>query len=361
LQTVTANSPVLQVEYIEDVLASLEDRRVLPLLTALLHSPHDDVVLAAIELIESFKEPGTIPLLEQRACYDPVPLVRHAAQNAALRLQVRLADHEQKLPPSQLWTAPVSEPIVRILESSIDGSGGQVIFLARELPNGEWRVLDLLFNDHEGLKDAFCIVVTEEALGEIVGEFDACDFVDITLDRCRQEIERTYRIALEAQRRLPMFFFIWRGMLDGDDPRDVEEYPVPVLDERMQVEMLSAGGELADLEEFDFWFFNPVEVEAFVPRYLGLDAHGVPDAQDQALGQLLDEANVAIMGEGYRQLLPDRLRRQAWFLAQLYEDPEVPLWALAAASAIEQGIIAGNPFLRRIMQFSLVNASAPEV
>ena len=69
---------------------------------------------------------------------------------------------------------------------------------------------------------------------------------------------------------------------------------------------------------------------------------------------------VAVMlnenGAGLGRDLPDRLRRQAWLLAQLYEDKEESLWALAAAVALEEGVIIEHPLLREMMDVSFLNA-----
>ncbi|MCX7683125.1 MAG: HEAT repeat domain-containing protein, partial [Anaerolineae bacterium] len=138
-----------QSRYIHDVLAPLADRRLLLLLNALLYSAHDEVVVAAIDAIERLKEPAYIPLLEERAAYDPSPRVRHAAENAALRLNVRVGSPESVSTPPP-WSARSELPLACCLLSTLDGSGTQVLLLGRYLPQGEIRLVDILFNDHQG-------------------------------------------------------------------------------------------------------------------------------------------------------------------------------------------------------------------
>jgi len=341
--------PEMRAQYVRDILGPMNDRRLLPLLTSLLYSEHDAIVVAAIDAIEQLKEPATIGLLEERAQYDASALVRHAAENAALRLQVRLAGK-----PARPWVKPFQGPVVHCLMSTIDGAGGQVIFLTRELPDGQWRTLDVMFNDHEGIKESFSVITDDEDLNFMIGTFDTCDFADISLERCRAEVARAYQVTLDARRRLPPRFVVWQGMLEGDDTRTVEEHPLPILEPARQAELLAGCDELMSLEEFSFWFFNPDEVEAFIPRYLELLDEELTGSAYKAL---LGEAIEAIVDERYRRLLPERLRRQAWLLAQIYEDDEVPLWALAAAAAIEGGVIAEHPLLRSMMDISLLNAT----
>jgi hypothetical protein len=351
LAQMSEGSPEIQEQYMIEVLGPLADRRLLPMLTALLYSEHDAVVVAAIEAIELLKEPGTIPLLEERAEYDPSHQVRHAAETAFLRLQVRLGDQ-----PPQPWTSPSPLPLLHCLLSTIDGSGGQVLFVVREEPEGDMRIVDLMFNDHEGIKDCFSVVVDQDGLDEIVGSFESSDFVDISLERARAEIARAYQVTLEAHRRLPPALMLWKDWLEGKDPRAIEEFSLPSLEPAQQAELLADCVELLALEEFDYWFFNPDEVDAFLPRYRKMRRLRQVSQRGASYESLVDDAIEAVAGERHRRLLPGRLRRQAWLLAQLYEEEEVPLWALAAAAALEEGVLTEHPLLRGMMDRSFLNA-----
>jgi predicted component of type VI protein secretion system len=345
--------PEMVKSHVRDTLAPLADRRLLLMLTALLHNEHDDIVVAAINAIEYMKEPATIPLLEERAQYDLSHKVRHAAENAALRLRMRIRDPDEERAP---WIIPSPLPLAYCLLCTIDGSGGQVLFVAREQPDGDLQVLDLMFNDHEGIKDCFSAVVEEDELDEMTHSFGSAEFVDISLERARAEVVRAYQVTLDAGRRLPPAFLAWRSWIEGEDSRSIEEFPLPSLEPSRQAELLAECAELVELEEFDFWFFNPDEVASFVPRYRKLLRQGQADQGHAPFEALLDEAIKAVVDSNYRRLLPDRLRRQAWLLAQLYEEEEVSLWALAAAAALEEGVIVEHPLLREMMNISFLNA-----
>jgi hypothetical protein len=336
------------------MLIPLADHRLLPLLTTLLHNEHDAVVTTAIDAIERIKEPMTIPLLEERAQYDPSRLVRHAAENAALRLQVRVGKPDKEQTPS--WTVPPTLPLAHCLLCTIDGSGGQVLFVAREQPDGDLQVLDLMFNDHEGIKECFSAIVGHDELEEMAESFGTVEFVDVSLERARAEAARAYQVTLDAGRRLPPTFIAWRGWMEGDDPRQMDEFPLPFLDPSRQAELLAECEELVELDEFEFWFFNPEEVESFVPRYRKLFENGQANRGQVPFETLIDEAIQAVVNKDYQRILPDRLRRQAWLLAQLYEDEEESLWALAAAAALEEGVIVEHPLLREMMDVSFLNA-----
>jgi hypothetical protein len=343
--------PEAQTHYVRQVLVPSGDRRLLPFLSALMYSEHDDVVLAAVEAIENLKEPAGIPLLEERARFDPSRRVRRSAENAALRLQTRFGDQ----PPRPGGTPP--PPLVYCLISTIDGNGGQVLFVAWEQPGDEMLVLDLLFNDHQGVKDCFSTVLDEDELDDVLEHFgEGIEFVPVTLPRAREAVAEAHRIALEAERRLPMPFALWRPWLEEEDPRSVEETVLPALDPARQQELLERCEELLSLEEFVSWFFNPDEVDFFVSRYEELLSAGQAIHDSGPLRELVDEALEALLDEDYQRLLAARLRRQAWLLAQLYEEEEVPLWALAAAEAIERGETVRVPLLRGMMLDSFLNA-----
>ena len=353
LEMVGQGPPEMQSQYVRDVLGPLADRRLLLLLTVLLHSEHDAIVVAAIDAIERLKEPAVIHLLEERAQYDPSRQVRHAAENAALRLRARVGAPDEERPP---WIIPSPLPLSQCLLCTMDGSGGQVLFVAREQPDGELEVVDLMFNDHEGIKECFSIVMDEERLHEMVDSFGSAEFVDISLERARAEIARAYQVTLDAHRRLPAAFVTRRGWTEGEDLRAVEEFPLPAIPPSQHAELLAECAGLLTLGEFEFWFFNPDEVASFVPRYRKLVRRGQVGGAEPSFETLLDQAIQAVVDEEYRHLLPARLRRQAWLLAQLYEEEVVPLWALIAAAAIEEDIVTEHPFLRAMMERSLLNA-----
>ena len=355
LEIMEEEPPEMQEQYVRDMLAPLADRRLLLMLTTLLHSEHDAVVVAAVDAIERLREPAVIPLLEERAQYDHSRRVRHAAENAALRLRTRIGAPDEKH-PSQPWITPSPLPLAYCLLSTIDGSGGQVLFIAREQPDGDLQTVDLMFNDHEGIKDCFSVAVDEEELDEMVDSFSGHEFVDISLERARAEVARAYQVTLDAHRRLPPAFMAWQSWLEGKDSRLIEEFPLPPLEPSRQTELLAECAELLTLDEFDYWFFNPDEVKSFVPRYYKLLRRGQADRGQAPFEALLDKAIKAVVDNKCRRLLPERLRRQAWLLAQLYEEEEIPLRALAAAAALEENVIVEHPLLRDMMDRSFLNA-----
>ncbi len=349
--------------YISEVLAPLADPRLVLLFIALLHAEDDGVVLAAIDGLERLKDPVVVPLLEERAEYDPSHAIRHAAGNAALRLRTRFgAPDQERDGQSPPWVMTTSCPLVYCTVSTIDGSGGQVLFLARELPDGKLQVVDLMFNDHEGIKDCFSILIDEDELEDIEDSFGSLEFVDVGLERVRAIIASAYQTTLDARRRLPPLFMVWQGWLEGPDSQAPEEFPLPTLKPAQQKKLLNECVALFELREFAYWFFNPAEVIPFLSEYRKLRRQDRVEPGDEAFEALIDRVVEAAMSDKYpyRRLMPDRLRRQAWLMRQIYDDrdgKELALWALAAAAAIEAGVIVEHPLLRDMAAYSLINAS----
>ncbi len=341
--------------YLSQMLAPLADRRLLLLLTALLYHDSDEVILAAIDALERLKEPATIPLLEERAQYDPSPQVRHAADSAALRLMARVGppdDSELAWP----WADPAPLPLAYCMLCTMDGSGGQVLLVSRRQPDDKLVTLDVMFNDHEGIKDCFSVILDELGLEEMMDTFDGVEFVDVRLERARDVLAAAYQVTLDARRRCPPALMAYWGWLKGEDDRDLDEIPLPSPEPAQREELLADCANLLNMAEFDFWFFNPTEVADFMPRYRELLRAREAARGQPAYEELLDLAIESLVDEEYKSLLESRLRRQAWLLAQVYEDVEVPLWASVAADALQDNVTVEHPLLREMMDYSFDNA-----
>jgi hypothetical protein len=336
-------------------MAHSQDRRVLPLLLCLLHAPADDAVMAAIEALEALGEPTTIPILEERATYDPSPAVRQAAQEAAAHLTSAAA-----VQPTSIFELPVAPPpLVSCRLSTIDGNGGQVLFIIRQTPDDTYEFLDLMFNDHQGIKDCFGgeaedIDEVEDMVADGLGDM-GIDMVDVSIERGRAEIERAYQTTLKAGRRLPPSYMSWKPWLQGEDPEPVEVFPLPEIAPREQPGLLARCGELIGMDEFNSWFFNPAELQGLERRFERLANR---KGADEAIEKLISQGIRKVVDDQHRQLLRERLERQAWLLTQLYGDEDIPKLVLAAAAGLANGANPPpeeHPLLREMMLESLTN------
>lgn len=360
LQTMLeGNMPVQKNPEILSAMAYNQDRRVLLLLLCLLHAPDDNVVIGAIEALQVLQDPGTVQILEERAEYDPSPEVRQAAQEAATYLTT-----EADSPPLSIFELPIAPPpLARCLISTLDGSGGQIVVIVRQAPEAEATYLfwDLMFNDREGIKDcfggqSFDADEVEEMIADGLAEV-GIEMIEISLERARAEVERAYQTTLKAGRRLPLSYMGWESWLQGEDPEPVEDFPLPEITAEEEADLLERCGELTELDEFESWFFNPEELGGLERKFRQLSKQG---ATDDAIEVLISQAINAIVDDQRRRLLQERLQRQAWLLAQVYEDEEIPKLALAAADSLSDDAelpLEEHPLLREMMFDSFFNTA----
>ena len=113
------------------------------------------------------------------------------------------------------------------------------------------------------------------------------------------------------------------------------------------------------LDEFESWFFNPAEWKGHAKAVRALNkVGGVVREQKEKEKEAIHQGLEAIVDDERRRLLRERLRRQAWLLAQLYGDEEVWQWAMAAAAALEDdaGVsVYEHPLLVGMMRETLAH------
>lgn len=360
LQTVLTGSAGIQTNpAVLSAMAHTQDRRVLPLLLCLLHASDDEIVTGAIQALTIFQDPAALPILEERARHDPSEKVRQAAAQAVAGLPPQL----EARAPSIFGLPLAPPPLLRCLLSTIDGNGGQIVLVIRQDPQVEERHIfwDVMFNDYEGIQDCFGgqtydPEMVEEMMGETLAE-TGIELVEVGLERARAEVERAYQITLAAGRRLPISFLGWQPWLEGEDPEPVEAFPLPEVSPAEREALFARCHELTDLDEFESWFFDPEELGELQRKYRRLAKR---TNSDDALEALISQAIQTIVDDPRRRLMRERLQRQAWLLAQLYEEEELAKLALVAADGLADAAalpLADHPFLREMMFDSFFNAT----
>jgi hypothetical protein len=339
-------------------MASTQDRRLRPLLMCLVHAPEDSLALAAIEALRILGDNSVVATLEERAHYDSSPSVRKAARRAV----ADLSRDPSASPPSILHLPLAPPPVVRCLISTIDGNGGQVCLVVRQVTGDGPVVLDIMFNDHEGISDC------EVAEGETVEELEkslvsglediGIEMVDIGLPQARAELERAYQVTLRCHKRLPPNYLAWRSWLCGEDPRPVDSYPLPRLQPHERDGLLARSSELLYLDEFASWAFEPNSVGDMERKYRKLARRG---SDGDALETLINQALEHSAHRSWCDLVESRLERQAWLLAQVYEEEDIPKMTLAAAAALSSDSSVrptDHPLLREMMRRTLLGVAA---
>jgi hypothetical protein len=349
--------PLLGSDQAVEILASSMDRRLTPFFSCLLYAPEDEYVLRAIEGLRLLLDVNAVPLLEERAKYDGVAAVRRAAR----RVAKDLANQAESTGLSVLDLPVAPPPLRRCMLSTIDGNGSQVALVVWQEADGSLVFWNVVFDDHKGIKvslgtaaDPFSGAV--QSVSEGMLEL-GIDMIEVSVERVRAELARAYRTTLEARRRLPLSFLAWRDWLTGEPDSTPPVFPLPTLRPGEQAELLKRSGELFDLDEFATWVLDWDKVRGMARRFLRLvQRRSAPEAIESLVSEAVDK----LIDPPYRGLLKERLERQAWLLAQLYEDQDIPKLALAAASAIGEDAeqpLTGHPFVRELVLNSLSRAA----
>jgi hypothetical protein len=345
-------------------LAEMGDPRALFPLRAALHMPEEAVVLAAIEGLETLRAAVAIPWLDEVARYGSTEMVRQEAGRVAGHLTMRSsvpgADVIHELPP----LAESQWPLHSCWLTVIDGAGGQVVFVARERPDGHLALADMMFTDHEGLKDCFgADMMAQEEFEALLHDLgsEGITAVQVSLERSRDVVERAYRKALAVGRQLPLEYFAWGALLAGEDPRPIEEWPVEEVDTTAHPELVGHSIRLLSLVEMASWFFNPEEIQALAEQHRHLLWR--PHISRPRLLRMLRQGVESVVDEERRSLLGDRMRRQAWLLSQIYADEEVWQWAMSATASLENREVPldQHPLLLGMVAASLDNLLGTEL
>ena len=328
-------------------LAALRDPRALPFFAALLHAPESDLVLAALDALQELATGAGTPLAAERARCDADPAVRRRAADVAQDL-----DSQPVLMPQPVDLGQVENAFL----TTLDSDGGQIALLARrppvELGDG-LATLRVVFSDVGGILDAQGAVQSAAELAEAADDLEDEGFtpVDVGLERLRTAVEAAYQRTCDRGRRTGTEFMCWRDLLQGSDRRDL---PAPSLREpglALNTALLEQSDRLLDLDEFGSWYFDPEDVERYV-RGLRRLPDSLTVAEERRVVSAVRTALRERVNDERRALLRDRLRRQAWFLARIYQNPTFPAAALLAAQALEDGSavpVTEHPFLQEMM------------
>jgi len=342
--------PEIQSLYLTE-LSRLGDKRAVPMLQCFLWSDHDKVILTAIAGLGMLGDPAAIPALGDLIEYGHSEAVRAEARRVLGRLVMRASVQEDQPPADH----PL--PLVETLLSAIDGNGTQICLITRWTPDGDLTVTSFLFNDHQGLKDCFVFEMDEDSVEDMLDEMSLADIglVDASLGRCREMVAAARKLALKTGRGLPLLFHAALPTLDGLDTRNLEETPLPAVNIHSDGQLLKESTELLELEDFESWMFNPDDWPGYdeAIEVLGKASSKQKKAR---LEKLITQGLEALMDDEFRQLLRERLMRQAWVLAQMYNDDcQSAGWAVAAARALEDDSpipVTEHPLLRDMMRLT---------
>ncbi|TAK35409.1 MAG: hypothetical protein EPO21_06045 [Chloroflexota bacterium] len=340
------------------VLPAERRRAVLNRATAELHARSTWLLRAVLHLADPVSQRfalAELVRLGDRGAIGPIERVAHTAQTAEIRDEAAAAVRRLRMHVvngTQREEAMELPPVERVLMSTIDGDGGQVILVVRKTEAGALLIADFFSNELYGVKDSFGLQhATEDVLEEMIGELEesGIELVEVDLAAARGALAAAVEVNAATRHSIPPVFELWEPLVyDAYPPREDETIVRPELDDAPYAnrpDLIRSSGRLADRSCFDFWLFD---LERTI---LALDAMPVPkgyrwsDKQFRPLVQQLLDSTA-------RELWRRRLRRQAWLLDR-QGDSAGRDQSLAVAAQLAEGQVADlakQPFIRTLLQ-----------
>jgi len=335
-----------------EFLADSADPRILYALLPLLYLPDEQRVLLIVEVLDRLGHPAAAPALSELAEWHTSNRVRKAARatlgHLTMRGSARPAD--QSLPPAPL------PPLQRAYLTTIDGDGGQAIGVVRRQEDGLLTVMSTSVNDHQGVRNCFATTdLPPEEWEDILADLSEGGSVpvDMPLSVCRRAFDEARRLTVQAGLPLPLDAEAWRDMVLGDDLPGVVEPAAPTLTPAEAKELLEDTDDLFDAGYFDYWFFNPDEIEPFLDEAERLEEERWEERWDRFVKKVVRR----LASRDFLHQLRARLERQAALLAGRGEDDQARLamaaaWGLDKASGVKP---QDHPFLMEMVEASFDN------
>ncbi|MBS1253264.1 MAG: hypothetical protein MAG451_02313 [Anaerolineales bacterium] len=322
-------------------LAALDDARAPRLLAPLLYATNEAIVRAVLGVAGKLLEaPAELRVaLEDLADEHPKQAIRERAS----KLLKRLVPADRLTPQAPLHGAWIT---------SVDGDGGQMIVLTRRLAPGYVTMLNVYFNDLEGIQDytvveGVGVAELEDLLSGL--EAEGVLIVEADLPTCRSLLADARAATVRAGLPLPLSYGVWRDLLAGDDARDLEVPDLAPVDVHAHPAWLAESDQLLEHPAYAYWFFDPDEL----PNRFAAAYRSKPTAGGRRAA--VEEAIQAHVGDDLRAALRERLWRQADVLARLGDDEAVQrTLAVAAVLAPDAGTaLQHHPLLQVMMRRTL--------
>lgn len=340
LESLQEEPPDTRIGLVHD-LAALDDPRAARLLAPLLYMSNSALVEAVLNAVSEMLEvPAELyAALEDVATERPEPTIREQVS----RLLRRLTPADRLIPAAPLHGAWIT---------SVDGDGGQMVVAARQLAPENLTMLNVYFNDLDGIQDYTVLegvnpVELEGLLADL--ESEGVLVAEAELETCRALLADARSATLQAGLPLPLSYGVWWDFLTGDDPRGVEAPSLDLVDVRAHPEGLAESGRLLEHPAYAYWFFDPDELpDRFIAAYQAART-------EQARHSVVGEALETYVGDGLRSALRERLWRQADVLVRLEDEKSIGRTLAAAAGLAPDSDTAPkeHPLLRAMMRRTL--------
>jgi hypothetical protein len=313
------------------------------LIHGLLHAKDKGTQRLAIQALASGAAPGAAGPLARLALTTGDARLKAEAE-AAVRAAQASASESELLPP-----------VDQALLSMLDGEGGQVALVLRELSEGICIMVDVFHNELVGVKGTFGSNWLPKADAEaMIEELEdsGIGMIEVPLAALRGALSGALTINAARGEGLPPTYEIWEPLLhDSYPPAPDEPITATALDDAPYAgrdDLVARGEALYAHPFFQNWGFDlevtSVAMEAVTPPPDGI-------LTDQEIDPLVLTLTTPEMRARFR----DRLRRQAWLLEHLGDEATRDL-ALASAAAFaidDPAALVAMPFLRAMVAASV--------
>ncbi|MFQ5855390.1 MAG: HEAT repeat domain-containing protein [Anaerolineae bacterium] len=322
-------------------LDALDDPRAARLLAPLLYTSNDAVVRAALSALDDMLEAPA----ELYAALEDL-----ATESSELAIRERASVLHKQLIPADRRTP--AAPLRGAWVTSVDGDGGQMIVAARQVAPQNLIMLNVYFNDLDGIQDyAVLEGISPAELEQLLTDLEAEGVlvVEADLETCRELLADARSATSATGQPLPLSFGVWRDFLAGDDHRGLRTPALISVGGGAHEQWLPESDRLLEHPAFAYWFFDPDELPT-----RPIEAYQAAGT-DQARQTAIDEALEAYINARLCTLVRERLRRQACVVSRLGDDDAVRR-TLAAADALtphSDVMPKEHPLLRAMMHRTL--------
>jgi hypothetical protein len=325
-------------------------RPALRLLHALLHVSDAPTQRQVLTQLVEWREPASVGAVGRLAATARAKTVRTEAAAALNRLQLRDVSAAAGLEIGQ----PLP-PVIGAFLSQLDGDGGQIAVVIRQVADGVGCFVDVFHNEAFGIKDTVCkqqvpAGMVEEMLADF--EFTDVELVEVDVAAVRGALDLAAQRNAIVRKTIPPAYEIWEPLIHDAEPPAVDEpVVVPELDDAPYAgrsELLAGSAELLDHSWFESWFLP--EQETF---------DTMVQTPPPSHGRLTDHQIRPLVEHFYtpelRAKLRARLRRQAWLLDQTgdAEDRDLALAVAAALADASVDDLVKNAFVRKMVRRSV--------
>ncbi len=321
------------------------DASVAALRTVSGREPAADVAIAA--RLGTHADPACVEALAALDAASSDKLVRKEIKRSLYRLEQRGLPIPQPASPKPALTVPAAA--LEGYLSAVDGSGDQLVWLAKPRPGGLAHLFAVI-NDPNGLREVDLSDTTRKALRaarqELLAQHEL-QMIEADWRYCDHLIHRAFRWATEKGHAVSGDYPRLRAQLVKQPVREMLPLIFTRLDAaavRGEAHLVTESATLLDEKEFRTWFFDQDTLKPYIEEILEAQSSPLilhPMQQQERFRLVVERAIAELFGGELRASWVRRLEEMAYFLHATGRI-EPAKRALAAALALEDSSCGGR-------------------